>query len=76
MVDINDVNNFDKIMKVWKNLKEEVGKYPILGLFISQMKENHYLEYILVTLLQSIDGYGCVKIKINFQKNQKKIKEL
>lgn len=35
LVDINDINNFDKIIKVWKNLKEEVGKYPILGLFIS-----------------------------------------
>ena len=76
LVDINDVNNFDKIMKVWKNLKEEVGKYPILGLFISQMKENHYLEYILVTLLQSIDGYGCVKIKNKLSEKSEKDKRI
>lgn len=76
LVDINDINNFDKIIKVWKNLKEEVGKYPILGLFISQMKDNHYLEYTLVTLLQSIDGYGSVKIKNKLSKKSEKDKKI
>lgn len=76
LVDIKDINNFDKIIKVWKNLKEEVGKYPILGLFISQMKDNHYLEYILVTLLQSIDGYGSVKIKNKLSEKSEKDKKI
>lgn len=76
LVDINDINNFDKIMEIWKNLKEEVGEYPILGLFISQMKSNHYLEYILVTLLQSIDGYGSVKIRNKLSGKSEKDKRI
>ena len=76
LVGINDINNFDKIMEIWKNLKEEVGEYPILGLFISQMKSNHYLEYILVTLLQSIDGYGSVKIRNKLSGKSEKDKRI
>lgn len=76
LVDINDINCFDKIIEMWKILKEEVGKYPVLGLFISQMKDNHYLEYILVTLLQSIDGYGSVKIKNKLSEKSEKDKRI
>lgn len=76
LVDMDEITDFDRIIKLWENLKEEVGKYPILGLFISQMKGNYYLEYILVTLLQSIDGYCNVKLKNNLSKKSEKDKEI
>lgn len=57
LVDVNEINGLGRIINKWKTLKSKLGDYPIWGLFVSQMKDNHYLDYILVTLLQSIDGY-------------------
>lgn len=74
LADVNDING--RTIHRWKRLKECVGQYPILGLFVSQMKDNHYSDYILVTLLQSIDGYCKVKIQQELPDKSNKDKEI
>ena len=63
LIDINDISNENNILNLWNKLKKEVGEYPIIGMFISQMENIHYSEYKLGILLQSINGYFDRKIK-------------
>lgn len=76
LVDINNLNGLGKIICRWKTLKNKLGDYPIWGLFVSQMNDNHYLDYMLGILLQSIDGYCEVKLKKELLKKSEKDKEI
>lgn len=63
LVNLNEILDIGEFILNWNNLKENIGRYPIIGLFMSQMIYNKYMEDFLVTLLQSIDGYCNSKIK-------------
>lgn len=63
LVKLEDISDIGKFVLKLGRLKENIGKYPIIGLFLSQMVYNKYMEDFLVTLLQSIDGYCSSKIK-------------
>lgn len=63
LVKLDDISDIGKFVLKLGSLKENIGKYPIIGLLISQMMYNKYIEDFLVTLLQSIDGYCNSKIK-------------
>lgn len=76
LVDINKISDFRKIVQNWEKIKIEVGNYPIWGIFVSQMEYNHYLDYILVVLLQSIDGYCEVKFKEQITNKSEKDKKI
>jgi hypothetical protein len=76
LINFSSMNNFGKLIDNWVRLREKLGRYPILGLFVSQMKYNAYTDYMLVNLLQSIDGYATamLKEKMLLNKTEKDIK--
>ena len=76
LVDINNLNGLGRLIYRWKTLKSKLGDYPIWGLFVSQMNDNHYLDYMLGILLQSIDGYCEIKLKKELLKKSEKDKKI
>lgn len=59
------LNNLDfcKIYNLYKEIKLKSHKLPLQGFFVAQSSTQHYIDYKLVTMLQSLEGF-CSKFYV------------
>lgn len=57
IIDISKIKDWEKLIKSWNKIREEY-KESFLGLMVSQMKNNTYIDMRLCNTLQAIDGFS------------------
>lgn len=60
LIDFSYIENFSEVYSLYIDMKKKLNKTPIQGFFISQSSTQYYIDYKLVLLLQSLEGF-CSK---------------
>lgn len=73
LINLNCINNFEKIIDKWKSIKVTYGEMPFIGLIYSTCDYNKFSDLQLCTLLQSIDGLTGKLYENNIDQTKNKI---
>lgn len=64
--------DFCKTYHLYKDIKSHVNNLPIQSFFIAQSSSQYYIDFKLVTILQSLEGF-CSKFYVEKIKNNRSI---
>lgn len=64
--------DFSKVYNLYNDIKLKLNKLPLQGLFIAQSNSQYYIDYKLVTILQSLEGL-CSKFYVEEVKDNDSI---